>query len=119
RGKITLSLPPQSSRVLSIRRLRLHPQLIGTDMHLLQGYHELKRLGWDEKALTLSGEVERMPGISGKVFIYIPTNHTARFEFPLKPASAQLTHLAGRVWEHEIQFQKARQAWTIPFDKVK
>jgi hypothetical protein len=119
RGNFTLPMPPQSSRVLSIRRLGNHPQVIGTDMHLLQGYHELKRLGWDEKTLTLSGEVERMPGISGKVFIYVPTNYAAHFDFPLKPTSAQLTHLAGRIWAHEIQFQNARQAWAIPFDKAK
>src|SRR5207248_9941324 len=40
RGKLSLPLPPQSSRILSIRRLNHHPQLIGTDMHLLQGFHE-------------------------------------------------------------------------------
>ncbi|MFN0124082.1 MAG: glycoside hydrolase family 36 protein, partial [Blastocatellia bacterium] len=44
---VELTLPPKSSRILSIRRVNGAPQLIGTDMHLLQGFHELKELAWD------------------------------------------------------------------------
>ena len=117
RGKLTLTLPPQTSRILSLRKLSGHPQLIGTDLHLLQGYHELKRLAWDEKNLTLSGEFERMPGLPGKAFIYIPPNFTPHFDFPLQQTSAHLTHLAGPLWSHEFQFQNATHPWSLPFDK--
>ncbi|PYJ05250.1 MAG: hypothetical protein DME25_08790 [Verrucomicrobia bacterium] len=118
RAKLVLTLPPQSSRILSIRRLSDHPQLVGTDLHLLQGYHELQRLAWDVKTFTLSGEFERMPGLTGNAFIYVPANFTPHFDFPLKKTSARLTHLAGPVWALEIQFANARQTWTIPFDKT-
>ena len=117
REKLSLMLPPQSSRILSVRRLINRPQLIGTDMHLLQGFHELKRLGWNEKTLTLAGEFERMAGLTGKAFIYVPTNYTAHFDFPLGTNSAHLTHLSGRVWAHEIKFASPRLAWSLPFDK--
>jgi len=115
--RITLTLPPQTSRILSIRRLTGTPQVIGTDMHVLQGYHEIKRLAWDAQTHTLSGECERMPGLSCKLFVYVPDGFAPHFEFPLTDKSARLTHVAGRLWAHEIDFADARRAWTIPFSR--
>ena len=71
--KVEITLPAQNSRILIIRRLTGRPQLIGTDMHLLSGYHEVSRLGWDEDQATLSGEYRRATGLSGKAYIYVPT----------------------------------------------
>jgi hypothetical protein len=117
RGTLTIKLPPQTSRILSVRKLSNHPQLIGTDMHLLQGFHELKRLHWDEKMQTLSGVFERAAGLDVKAFIYIPANFTPHFDFPLKDTSAHLTRINAQVWAHEFQFQNSRYEWKIPFDK--
>ena len=117
RGKLTITLPPQTSRVLSIRKLAKHPQLIGTDMHLLQGYHELKQLGWDENTGILAGEFKRAAGLDGKAYIYIPKGYAAHFDFPLKDTSAHLTRINEQVWAHEFRFQNARYEWQIPFDK--
>jgi hypothetical protein len=100
-----------------LRRLRGRPQIIGTDLHQMQGYHELKRQEWDEKTSTLSGECERMPGIEGRVLIYVPPNFSPHFQFPLNAKSAQLTHIETNVWAREIRFEKTREPWTIPFDK--
>src|SRR5262249_39585013 len=50
RGKFAMTVPAQSCRVISIRRLGDHPQVVGTDMHLLQGYSELPQETWDGKA---------------------------------------------------------------------
>jgi hypothetical protein len=114
--KLTLSLPPQTSRILAIHKLSNHPQIIGTDMHLLQGYHEIKRMVWDAKDHILSGECERMPGISGRLFVYVPKGFAPHFEFPLSEKSAALTHLDGQIWAYEINFRQSREAWKIPFD---
>lgn len=114
--KLTMTLPPQTSRILAIHKLSDHPQVIGTDMHLLQGYHELKQLRWDDKAHVLSGECQRLPDFSGKLFVYVPKGFNPHFDFPLTTNSASLTHIAGNVWAHEINFAAARQAWRIPFD---
>ena len=119
KGRIKMVLPPQSSRILSIRRLTGRPQVVGTDMHVLQGHHEIKRLTWDPKANTLSGECERMAGVSGKLFIDVPPGFTPHFEFPLTDKSARLTRVAGRLWMHELTFKEARRAWSIPFDRPK
>ena len=118
-GALTLTLPPQSSRILSIRRLAGHPQLIGTDMHLLQGVHEVRRLEWDSATKSLSGVYHRMPGITGKAFLYLPAGWFPKFEFPLSPASARLTHVDGPLWMQEFLFAGNDFAWTLPFEAPK
>lgn len=115
---VELSLPPESSRILSVRRVTGQPQLIGTDMHLLQGFHELKQLRWDEQQLALSGGFQRMPGLHSKAFFYLPAGFAPKFEFPLSPRSARLTHVSGNLWMQEIEFNESSYTWSLPFEKV-
>jgi hypothetical protein len=115
---VTLTLPPQSSRILSIRRLAGRPQIIGTDMHVLQGYHEIKQSTWEEKTNVLSGKYQRASGLTGKVFLYVPANYQPHFDFPLADTSARLTHVSDCIWTQEITFGDAEYAWRIPFDKA-
>jgi len=119
KGKFRVVLPAQSSRIFALHRTVAHPQIIGTDLHLLQGYHELKQMNWDDKNLMLSGDCERMPGISGKLFVYVPAGFQPHFEFPLNNKSAALTHIQDRVWAYEIQFAHTGEHWSIPFDAAK
>ena len=116
RDGVELSLPGESSRILSIRRVTGVPQLVGTDMHLLQGWHEVKQVAWDGTAHALSGRYQRMPGIRGKAFFRIPAGYTPKFEFPLGPNSARLTHVAEELWMQEIEFTERDFSWTIPFE---
>jgi alpha-galactosidase len=117
RGSMTVTMPPQSSRILALRRVNERPQIVGTDMHLLQGHHELKHTEWDEQSSRLSGEATRAPGLEGNVFVYVPPNYAPHFEFPLNEKSARLTHIEGNLWAHEIHFRNANEPWSIPFDK--
>ena len=119
KGEVELMLPPATSRILSLRRLTGKPQLIGTDMHVLQGFHELNQIAWDENQIALSGTFTRMPGLSSKAFYYVPPTYAPKFEFPLSPRSARLTHVSGNVWMQEIEFKQKDFAWTIPFDQIK
>jgi hypothetical protein len=116
RDGVELSLPGESSRILSIRRVTGVPQLVGTDMHLLQGWHEVKQVAWDEKVRVLSGRYVRMPGLRGKAFFRIPPGYTPKFEFPLGPDSARLTHVADQLWMQEVEFTERDFSWTIPFE---
>ena len=111
-----MAMPPQTSRIVLFRRVAGRPQLVGTNMHLLGGWHEVKRLGWDEKALVLSGRYARAPGSEGKAFFYVPPGYQPHFEFPLNPASARLTNVGGGLWMQEVEFQEAELDWSIPFD---
>ena len=119
KGGLELVLPPESSRILSIRHVTDHPQLIGTDLHLLQGVHEIQSLNWDAKTATLSGVYRRVPGIAGKAFFYLPDGWFPKFEFPLSPASAQLTHVEGPIWMQELAFTSEKLAWSLPFEPPK
>ncbi len=116
RGSLSLTLPPQSCRVVSLRRLAGRPQLVGTDLHLLQGFHEIRQLQWDPAAKALSGTYHRMPGMAGKAFFHLPEGWFPKFEFPLSPASARLTHVEGPIWMQEFTFTGPDFTWTIPFE---
>jgi hypothetical protein len=119
KGGLEVMLPPESSRILSIRRVTDHPQLIGTGLHLLQGVHEVKSLKWDAKTGTLSGVYRRAPGVAGKAFFYLPEGWFPKFDFPLSPSSARLTHLEGPVWMQELDFTNEELAWSLPFEPPK
>ena len=118
RGSITLALPAQSSRILALRRATGRPQVVGTDMHLLQGYHELRKLAWDDKARTLSVQYRRAAGLQGRAFLYVPAGHAPHFDFPLAETSARLTHVKDRLWMQEIDFAAPGRDCSIRFDAV-
>jgi hypothetical protein len=85
----------------------------------LQGVHEVRQLQWDSAAKTLSGLYHRMPGLTGKAFFYLPEGWFPKFDFPLSPAAARLTHVEGPVWMQEVAFTGDDFAWTIPFEPPK
>jgi hypothetical protein len=116
RKQLTMTLPPRTSRIISLRRLTGRPQVIGTDMHLLQGFHELTGAKWDDDASTLSVRSHRMPGIAGQVLVYVPPQYRPRFRFPLNETTPTLTHLQGPMWSHEINFAAADADWSATFE---
>jgi len=116
RDRLTLSMPPQSSRIVFLRPLAGRPQFVGTNMHLLGGWHELQKLHWDGQKRVLSGRYHRAPGLEGKTFFYVPPDYQPHFDFPLNPSSARLTNVGGGLWMQEVQFQQADVEWSIPFD---
>jgi hypothetical protein len=59
-----------------------------------------------------------MPGVQGRAFLLVPPGYQPRFEFPLSPASARLTHLDGPLWMQEVNFTERTVVWSIPFDAV-
>jgi alpha-galactosidase len=117
KGKFTMTLAPHTSRILAIRRITGGPQVVGTDMHLLQGWHELIGSNCDGATLTLSGRCKRAAGLHGRVFVYVPAAFTPRFDFPLRKESAHLTHVDGPLWARELEFDSAEVDWQIPFTR--
>ncbi|MBN2292015.1 MAG: discoidin domain-containing protein [Pirellulales bacterium] len=115
RDRLELELRPRESRILFIRKLRGHPQLVGTNMHLLGGYHELKSMKWDDAKSTLSARFSRMPGIEGRSFFYLPAGYKPRIDFPLSENSARLTQLEAQLWMREIVFDRAEYDCSMQF----
>ena len=119
RRSLTVTLPGRTCRVLALYRITGAPQVIGTDMHILQGWHELSDVDWDAKSLVLRGNCRRAPGLSGRIFILVPPEYQPRFDFPLDADSAQLTHVRDQVWAKELRFANSQCAWAIPFTRTK
>ncbi|MDX1359477.1 MAG: hypothetical protein R3232_11655, partial [Clostridia bacterium] len=71
-GSFEIHIPPRDVKVMRITKVRPHPWVIGSDMHLLQGGVELKHLRWDKKDKTLKGVLGRPKGETGRIFIHIP-----------------------------------------------
>ena len=71
-GAIELTVPAHSVRLLRLARLREHPWLLSTDMHLRQGDAEIADCRWDSQAMTLSLRATRRPGEKGTAFILVP-----------------------------------------------
>lgn len=54
-GSLKATLPPASCRILAVRPLAAHPQVLSTSRHITQGVIDLVEERWDESARTLSG----------------------------------------------------------------
>lgn len=71
-GTFTAIVPPRSVRVYRLSRYPKRPWILGTDMHLLQGYVELQNVCWEARTLTLSGRATRPAGFPGTIYVAAP-----------------------------------------------
>jgi hypothetical protein len=117
-GQVALTLAPHTARIILIRRRPDHPHLIATNMHVLGGFHEVKRLAWDETRLLLAGQYQRAPGLAGKAYLYVPDGYRPLSQSPTTRGSASLTEVAPNLWAQEVQFQEASCDWTIAFERT-
>ena len=116
KGSVSLTLAPRTARILLIHRRPTRPQVIATDMHLLGGYHEIKRVAWDEKQLVLSGEYRRAPDMEGKAYIYVPDGYRLPADSPRAKGNLQLTQPEKNIVVQQVRFEDAQVDWAIPFE---
>ena len=72
RGALHAELPPASSRVLTLRPVADHPQVVGTSRHITQGIVDLSEEKWDAAERTLSGVSKVVGGDPYQVRIVAP-----------------------------------------------
>lgn len=60
--RLTQELAPGEARMLSVRQVKPHPQVLSTDRHLMQGMVELSDLAWHAETKRLSGTAELVGG---------------------------------------------------------
>jgi hypothetical protein len=116
RQQVTLTLAPRTARILLIHRCPDRPRVIATNMHVLGGYHEIKRIAWDAGEQVLSGTYRRIPGITAKAFVYVPDGYRPRPDSPQARGSSRLTEVDKNVWAQDVQFQDAEVDWAIAFE---
>ncbi len=72
---INITLPPYTSRVYAIHKIKEHPQLISTSRHIAQGAYDLLKLGWDASKNMLSGTSEVINKEAYRIILYVPEGH--------------------------------------------
>jgi len=68
---------------------------------------------------VLTATYRRAPGLRGKAFILVPEGYAPKFDFPLSPESARLTHVEGELWVQEIEFDAREHSFSVPFTAPK
>jgi hypothetical protein len=116
KDRVTLTLAPGTARILLVHRKPKQPQVIATNMHLLGGYHEIKRLVWDEKQRTLSGTYQRAPGLEGKAYLYLPDGYRPLTSSPGLRGLRSLIKIDTNLWAQDVQFQNAQVDWAVSFE---
>jgi hypothetical protein len=61
-GRMRITVPPQSCRILAVRSVAEHPQVLSTSRHVTQGIVDLLEEKWDESNRTLRGRSKVVPG---------------------------------------------------------
>lgn len=56
-GTLTQTLRPGEARMLSVRKVKRHPQVLSTNRHLMQGYLELSDVQWTSNSLSGNAKV--------------------------------------------------------------
>ena len=74
-GRVSLDVPPRSSRLLALHEDLGRPQFLSTDRHLTQGATSLRALAWQERPRTLSGETELVPGEPTRLTFFVPEGY--------------------------------------------
>ena len=101
----TVTIPPCDCRVVLVRQVKQHPQVLATDMHITMGGVELSEVTWDSSKQVLSGVALRAPGEKGTVFVHVPEGY--------EPIEGSVR--ADRILAVPLKFMQREVAWSVPF----
>jgi len=118
-GTLTRTLAPQSCEVVSICKIKDHPQVISTSRHITQGMVDLSQEQWTDEHHVLSGTSAVIGGDAYELRVLIETSRGA-----MKPLSVQHNGTDVTVKEqveeglYRVTFQSAKTQdirWKIEF----
>ena len=75
--EINVTLPPASCRVLALRAVAPHPQLVSTSRHVTQGIVDVRNERWDPQTGTLSGTSRVVANDPYELRIVVPTGKSS------------------------------------------
>jgi len=117
RGGIDVTLAPTSCKLLAIHERQGVPQIVGTDRHFTQGGIELAEVRWDAGTNTLTGTALGKPGMTWRLFAYLPPGYTWKEEehsaTNLSDVACDRSLLRARVSFHDTQ----RVDWSLRFQR--
>jgi hypothetical protein len=113
KDKLTQELRPGEARMMSVRAVETHPQVLSTDRHLLQGYVELSDVEWDAAAKTLKGIAQLVEG--EPMTIVVAANGLKRLNAKSEKGSAEIRE-NGDLLELVLKSETGgRVEWAIGF----
>lgn len=101
----TTALAEGACQVIGLRPLAGHPQVLGTDRHVLQGAVDLKDVKWDGN--TLSGKILLGPERPWTLKVHVPNGY--------KPVPKTGTTLDGEVLSIRFPMGEGWKDWSISF----
>ncbi|MGB0743200.1 MAG: hypothetical protein ACPGSB_01625 [Opitutales bacterium] len=116
--RLLQTLRPGEARMMSVRKIKKHPQVISTDRHIMQGYLDLKDERWDGETRTLSG-ISKIVGndpyrvvltTTGRKITSVSTNHAPGVEHKIISHDNDI---------HELVLQGSKNTevtWAVRFD---
>jgi hypothetical protein len=116
KGKLTLSLPGRSMRLLGLREKTGAPQLLATDVHYTMGGKEILRANWSaaQKRLYLVYRCPRQA--DGKLFVYVPAGWKMKPLSKFSPVTAESVH--PRVLALTVPYNDELTSLEIEFEKA-
>lgn len=123
KGRLQISVPAESCRVIAVRPRADHPQLISTSRHITQGIVDVLEEKWDARKTTLSGRSKVVGGdayelrivaeANGKVFVADAVEVSAKDKSAGAKASLAFD---GKLLRAKIESPTSRDvSWTAKF----
>jgi hypothetical protein len=113
--RLEQDIRPGEARVMSVRTVEKHPQVLSTNRHLMQGYVELSDMKWDASTKTLKGKASLVE--KEAMTIVIATNG---FKFQNVSAENAVSSVTpdGDLIRMVLQGDRSEQtSWSISFSK--
>jgi hypothetical protein len=76
-GRLTLAMPPHAATVLSLRRPRRTPYVLGSTRHVVQGLLDIEDERWDGRRRVLSARSLPLAGLPYAVTVALPRGFEA------------------------------------------
>ena len=74
KGRLQMTVPPQSCRILAVRRRRDHPQLLSTSRHITQGIVDVREEKWIDADKILRGRSQLVGHDPYELRVALPAN---------------------------------------------
>jgi len=117
-GTLELELRPTSVKVVALREITGHPQIIGTNRHITMGGVELESVSWNPDDLWLSGALKGGREHTFSLCIYVPSGYKLKEAFADNTTS-KYTYLNSKLIQLDINFgDKPERTFRLEFIKT-
>jgi hypothetical protein len=115
KDKLTQELRPGEARMMSVRAVENHPQILSTDRHLLQGYVELSDIKWDASTKTLTGKAQLVE--NEPMTIVVAANGFRGLSVDAATIAASFSEKNGLLYLVLTDDKGGQAEWTVSFGK--